>query len=176
MKKIFILFFILGSAYLAQASYLYWQVDLDSAGIESKSDGYYFNNHKIDSFRVVQESTPLTSGAYNGTTLTEISSVTTDYAGTPLYADVGDVTGTSYSYYIEIVGYDTVFAPNATGVIGKSTYVNANNFFIHDLNDASSLVAVQSAWSGQAYAVPEPTGAMLMIFGLAMLGLKRRKA
>lgn len=40
----------------------------------------------------------------------------------------------------------------------------------------TTLVTIPTAWTGGSYAAPEPTSGLLMLLGVAALGLKRRKA
>lgn len=39
-----------------------------------------------------------------------------------------------------------------------------------------TLVSTPTVWHGDSYAAPEPTSGLLMLLGVAALGLKRRKA
>ena len=82
-----------------------------------------------------------------------------------------------YSYYIELVNSNnevigksitplTSSSPNyASYVNNGTTTANLTNIPTVNLN----------AWHGGSFrAVPEPTSAILMLFGAAMLGLKRK--
>lgn len=153
----------------SHASYLYWQVDAADA------EGFDFNYARVV--------------ADNGTT-TQVLDFTDDYgvtkAGYSLVA-VGneaainlDQLGSpdAYSFYIELVNYNS--ATESFDVVGTSkpnpasyaTLVKSN--FI-DVGKMGLPITPAAVWHGTPYSVPEPTGAMLVMFGLGLLALKRKR-
>lgn len=179
MKKLIISMGAVLVAVAANASYLYWQVDsTDYAGMEGAGDvagatiAYMSNGGSYvlgqtshyDSYYVQQNAGTYESEVVNVGTAAPIGRV---YA-----ADIGSLDN-SYSYYIELV--------NSTGdVLGRSDSVSASDLtsYISAAQMTADIPGVEpvSVWhySGSYTAVPEPTSAILMLFGAAMLGLKRK--
>lgn len=151
MKKVLVGVVFAFSALCSHAAYLYWQIDqsqLDAAGIEGAKANLY---------------------------------VTTGGSSSPIFMDGGAIgvgrqisvdaysTG-NYSFYVEILNYDKV----VTGVSTEPTSY-ANLLAEHSIVDTTLDVPMINVWHGGAIAVPEPTSGFLMMVGLALLGLKRRK-
>ena len=105
----------------------------------------------------------------------------------PLVAKIDNAAwkGDTYAFYIELINYsssatytsnDNITAYPSGNFVGQSetglTYasLNANDFVGTDLSPINMAV-----WNGGSYSpVPEPTSAMLVLFGLAGLALRRR--
>ncbi len=164
MKKIVIGLVIAVMSVTAQAAYLWWQVDSsDFAGKLNNNGGdviganVYYSNAESP---VHGEGTLLTRGEID--------------FGSPYKIDVS-MLGEGYSFYIELIGYDSKVYGEGTGVVGNGEWATYAS-----LSEAGSIttsldITSITAWHGTAYAAPEPTSAMLMIMGLALLSLKRRK-
>ena len=183
MNKFLMAVVVGGLAVSTQASYLFWQVD---------------NGATIDQYAIDNPDFSTEGGAYAQlrTFVTEggsvdfqnnavVEGVNGTYApvDTTVAGDVGNAIQVELlegnSYYIELLAWNSA-SRTFTGV-GKSevmtyeqlasagyTYSNA------DLTDIPKLDL--KIWNGGAYTVPEPTGALMMVLGLAFLGLKRRTA
>ena len=157
MKKLVLLFAVAASCIAANASYLYWQVDANdfiSSGQTGTANLY-----------------AMTSG-----TGTLIDSYTGTF-GMPSVqvADLGSYTE-GYSYYVELVS-DSVVVSSSIGDISNNSYsalVTAGSIG----TDSSwvATVAKQQAWKGGTQAVPEPTSGLLTLIGMALLGLRRKRA
>ena len=182
MNKFLIAIAVCGLAVSTQASYLFWQVD-NGATI----DRYALDNSDFAAGGAyAQLRTFVTEGGsvdfQNNKIVEGVNGI---YApvDTTVAGDIGSAIQVELlaenSYYIELLAWNSA-SQTFTGV-GRSevmtyeqlaakgyTYSNA------DLTDIPKLDL--KIWNGGAYTVPEPTGALLMVLGLAFLGLKRRMA
>lgn len=173
MKKILLSSAIVLCAIASQASYLVWQV---GSGITADADGssetLSYNNANIYAVDGSGKHNRLTSYLQDGTLAgTDIAAP----MAAPLYADIGSYSGNGYSYYIELSNYsqggnNSYVASTVTPV----SYTDLAGSVTTSLPTAGSLASI-SVWHGGSYtAAPEPTSAILMLFGAAMLGLKRK--
>ena len=162
----------------ANASYLYWQIaPSEKSGLVSK---------EYDGARVFVSNNGGVSKTYLNIGYGDFDTGDfTPFAGQkvqiPLYeAVVAEVNtslygeGTGYSFYIELINYsDGAFVAQSDSK-SAMTYADleAKHYVGADLSPVSMAV-----WHGGSYTtVPEPTSAMLVLFGLAGLALKRRTA
>lgn len=157
MKKILIAFAFASMSLMSQASYLYWQVqsgDYDTITEPGKVDTAYLY-------------------ATDGTTGKKIGALKIGNAQDYYAIDVSSYATGGYSFYIELVNYNS----GAKDVLGSGetlAYTDmVNKGFI--LENPLSITAA-NVWHGGTYAAPEPTSGLLMLLGVAALGLKRRKA
>ena len=178
MKKFIISMGAVLVAVVANASFLYWQVNADdfssmegagdvrTATVSSMSGGTYALNQtsQYNSYYVQQNADTYESEVVSAETTAAIGSV---YA-----ADVGSFND-SYSYYIELKNSEGTVIGRSDAVSGQdlTTYVSAAEMTAN-IPGATPI----SVWhyTGSYTAVPEPTSAILMLFGAAMLGLKRK--
>lgn len=157
MKKILLGVAIALSALCSQASYLYWQVDqkqLDDAQISGNWANLY----------VVTTGT----GSTGGTWLQKAE------IGQQASINVSSYKDGSYSFYVEIVNYVDGSATN-TGISQAPTSY-ADLAEKHSIIETALDVPIVNVWHGGTVAAPEPTSGLLMLLGVAALGLKRRKA
>ncbi len=153
----------------ANASYLYWQVD-DSA-VQSYNTtapaGY-----TIESGAYAMLKSDNSKSGYD--TYGADGQVTDNKApiGSSYYSDIG--TDAGYSYFVEL--YNASGAPIARSQSINSSSTEWTAAYTDSLR-TSNLAEIPSVsvWhAGNFRAVPEPTSAILMLFGAAMLGLKRK--
>lgn len=176
MKKLLIVLSVSLASVFANAAYLYWQVDsadyVGMAGANEVAGARLVNGDSGSTVTSYYLSYNDTTAEATWTASNEKGSLGTLYA-----ANIGDNTGADYSYYIELVNSTgDVLGRSATPLVGGSddfvTYTSTGTT-TSDLTHVPT--ANFSAWHGSPYrAVPEPTSAILMLFGAAMLGLKRK--
>lgn len=173
MKKLLIGFSIVLASTMSHAAYMYWQLDEYDEQFASDKGVYTFNGHEITDAQVWMvngdEKTQLISYWQDGTVATGIKpSDATYYIALDDMKDYG-----AYSFYVELTGYDSAVYGANTGVIGSTAepvkYADMAGYI------TKSLTVPPAIWTGGAYAVPEPTSGLLMMMGLALLSLKRRK-
>lgn len=156
MKKVIVCFAIALAAIVANAEYLNWQVG-SSVTINNKT--YSQPTYSHVQLYATTGSTTQDYGIFSapGTYSTQL------------------VDGASaYSYYIELLSYDT--ASQAYTTVAETayfTYADLKGAISTGALDASAMTAV---WTGTAVQpTPEPTSGLLLLMGFAMLGLKRKK-
>ena len=180
MKKITVASFALVCACVANAAYLNWQVDSASSGLtyDTSADKYYFNGNEVTGAKVVAQADNggarydlTTESAVSGNTLSNPVGIATAVGSESLYANLSTYTE-GYSYYIELMSDNTTIAVSQGLTYSDNLAVISQTLGGDAVSGGSQL----ARWSGgSAYAVPEPTGALLVLIGAAMLGLKRRK-
>lgn len=83
-----------------------------------------------------------------------------------------------YTYYIELATYDSSTKTyTSKGSVGSLTY--SQIYASSQLTAAQGLAQVKATWGGMTATpkvVPEPTSGLMMLVGMALLGLKRRRA
>ena len=180
MKKCLIGIAVAFVATVANASYLYWQVtDDDYTSVEwSTAKVYLFEDSLADYPSLSGVSAVSNVGFVNTDNTYEQFDVTTQSVyPSPLgyVADIGTLNGSSYSFFVELSnssGQRVGFSNIQTGVTSSSPYIYSDTA---SLTTALSAVASVTPWHATSYGpVPEPTSAMLMLFGAAFLGLKRK--
>lgn len=170
MKKIIvaIVFFIgvcLMSDVIAADSYLYWFVgedakidneDLSTAGATYARIGMadsYGNN--VGYLNLYDSSGTVDSGQYSVVPM-----------GGAAYAGLSD----AYSYYIELVNDSGAF-------VGRSEFYGSAQLadYIGQFGTGTPSTGAWNVTSFTSAPVPEPNSAMLVLLGMACLGLRRRQ-
>ena len=171
MKKILLMAIVGVLAHASNAAYLYWQVS--SEDIANAYDATSWYNGNVNAAQIYDANGNLQDTIYlNGE---EIVGSTAGVPTTPPYAiEIGTVTdGSSYSYYVELGNYaSSAFTPVARSATGTIQYSSSGYTSI--TTSLSDMTRVTPWHAGSYRAVPEPTSAILMLFGAAMLGLKRK--
>lgn len=147
MNRCLVLLAVAFAATFAKASYLIWQVNPDD----------YANTGM----------TATDANLYSGSTLLG----STANIGTPVQVDVRSL-GANDTFFVEMVNW-TASGSEVVARSEEASYESlAGSLFTEQLSDISMV----QAWHASNYkAVPEPTSGFLMMVGLALLGLKRRK-
>jgi hypothetical protein len=181
MRKILVLASLMFASAVANASYLYWQVspsEYTDATWDTAS--LYFFEGPLTDYPSLSGATAQGNVAYISPTQTvtfddPVTQVSPTLAG-GYVADIGTLTdSTSYSYFVELsnAGQRVGFGAIATFDGGSTPqYVYSDT---GDISVALSNLASVTPWHASSYGpVPEPTSAILMLFGAAFLGFKRK--
>lgn len=181
MKKLILILGVISAAFAANASFLYWQVSEGAYTETYNSARLIFANDYIENwgeYSATKNSGVITAdGIYHEySSSKETVKVAPDVA---YVADIGGLTsGSSYSYWVELYNNDTRVALSQIGHINNYVSESATDYVYADatgLTTSLSEVAAVAVWHSGGYtAVPEPTSAVLMLFGAAFLGLKRK--
>lgn len=156
MKKLLTILSFVALCSSAQASYLYWQVDADDYSNLATKD-------EVNSFGLF---------ATDGNNKYMISDY--DGAAGQKMGPVDVTNYSSFSFYVELYHYNGSGQWDTLGQGSEMTYtqLKADGYI---LNDPLSVTQA-TVWHGGSYSAPEPTSGLLMLLGVAALGLKRRKA
>ena len=187
MKKILLAVAVLGVAASVQASYLFWQVtdtvvqndDCLKSVVTEGGDyiaklRYGTGDMKFENYNTAQITVDDVTYDLIGSVGKPKSMSTSDGGWTPVDLSVLDGDASAYYYYVEILKYDNnsyktvaVSQQQSYADLSESGYIGSNLPVIEIPN--------LQMWGGTSYSVPEPTGGMLVLMGMAFLGLKRRR-
>jgi len=178
MKR-FLFLAILAAAFASRAEYLFWQVSDTTLSSDvylkekvNLSDGYTYKSimhYGTGDMDAGTWSEAGTLGDAKGGVVGGDGTIDTAYN-----VNLSDLSGASgYSYYIEIVKYDGAGAQYGVAKSETQTYTQlANANYVGDILSPAALVP----WTGGAYSAPEPSSAMLVLVGMALVALKRKRA
>lgn len=184
MKKMMVLAGLIFASAVANASYLYWQVQpSDYTDVSWDSASLYFFEENLSDYPSLSGVAAKDNVAYVSPTVkdnfvnTPITKVGASSAG-GYVANIGTLNDSStYSYFVELSnssGQRVAFSAIERFTYGENTpdYVYSNT---GDISVTLSNIASVTPWHAGGYGpVPEPTSAVLMLFGAAFLGLKRK--
>lgn len=180
MKKLLAIAAVAFFAGSSDAAFLYWQVDSgDYKGTDyvtgqslAELNASYARVYSIDSHAsetMLTISDPITGE----TTYNKMVSIGTGRAVINLDQIGRDA---SYSFYIELVNYNADTG-NFDFVAKSETFTYTQLQQSNFIDEGTSILPQEKVWHGGSYtATPEPTSAMLVMMGLGLLALKRKKA
>lgn len=154
----------------SNAAYLYWQVD------ETDAPAIVFQGAQV----VASDGSSSLTLSFvddNGETMPSGYSVVAK--GTQAAINLDQLNNASaYSFYVELVNYNT--STKTYDVVGTSkaspaTYTSLVDSNFIDVGGMGLPITPAAVWHGGTYSVPEPTSAMLVMFGMGLLALKRKR-
>ncbi|MBR4523492.1 MAG: PEP-CTERM sorting domain-containing protein [Kiritimatiellae bacterium] len=188
MKRVLIGLAIALSAASSQASYLFWQVTGNegwwrggtlSAALPNDGSPYTITSIRV---REVSSSGDTILSSYETASSTPLDNINNYFTSENVYAQtttpISAEAMSAYSYYIEIMGYGGAYGGSAESTVRLAesthrTYAELSGSSI--TTSLSDMASIPSAWTGEAYAAPEPTSGLLLLVGASLLALKRRK-
>lgn len=189
MRKPIVLFAaaaaVAAAALPLRADVMYWQL----TGTAPQYDGQTWNTVRVGYFTSPAATTP-DSAADGYLSLTPTSNPDENSTSTMVgaasaangyFAVIPSGGESAYSYFIELGNYDGA-KYTAVAQSGQIAYSDIGQYTITtaQLDDilASTSIARMQAWTGGSafQAVPEPTGGLMVLVGLSVLALRRRKA
>ena len=92
----------------------------------------------------------------------------------PLYAGLGEnYAHAGVQFLVELGAYGSV---DDWTVLAYGTLADYSALLSEHIQQMGTTVApASSAWDGGAYSVPEPSGGMLLLWGAALLSLRRKR-
>lgn len=175
MKKAILVCSVLMAGLVLRAEYLNWQVT-PSAGDNNAGDFSYAGAQlgyvTLSDLASGKTLADLAAAGKTGTVAGKYP-VSSGEMASPAGVDLATLGltdyMTAYAYYIELINADSAHV--AYGEALSYSDLAAKGYV------TSELPKIPTVWHGGTFnAVPEPTGALLMVFGLAFLALKRRTA
>ena len=176
MKKLIAFVAIVAISASAQASYLYWQVDdtdnfsgISEVSAANLSYAMFVledsNGNKVVDYAQLDNSEGPATYLMPAAKSVDISGISQNTGAYSYYIELGTYSASVWSgYAISATATATTYAEIAATAIATSGTLS-----MADLAQASIM-----PFHGGTYSVPEPTSAMLMLFGAAFLGLKRK--
>lgn len=163
MKKAAILFAMLCAGLAANASYLYWQVTAND----------YANITEPGKVTAVNVWAVKDNGEKTFVDGYRASSGTAVNMAEAQMIDVSAFSTGNYSFYIELANYSSGYQNLGNTVDGLSYAEMVEKNYIMD---TPLSVTQATVWHGTPVAAPEPVSGVMVLVGLGLLALKRRKA
>lgn len=177
MKRILIAGLVMLAAGVAQAEYLYWQVSKSDDSLATAVAEY---NDKWKTQIDVTDLSSIRFVAEDASTHAATTLLTTSRFDQDIAIDITQYTGNNYFYYVEVLSdvsgipYEKVARTSQTQT--SMTYQEAvSKGYVYEGSDLS--VPSLNVWTGGSFsAAPEPTSGLLLMIGVGLLGLKRKRA
>lgn len=180
MRRIWVAAFVMVVTITVNAEYLYWQVSKDDSSLVDAIAEYNTKWNLTGTENAVAKD-HLTGFRFmvKDSDGNETSLWTSDRFDQDIGIDLQSYIGEGYSYYIEVLS-------EASGIqipykeIARSktplTYSEAvTQGYVY--RGAELSVSSMQIWTGGTYtAAPEPTSGLLVLIGVGLLGLKRKRA
>ena len=178
MKKLIMMLAVIATALVSNASYLFWQVSSsDYEGSLAEGDTVSWASIFYTTTGTASGGTKLANYYIDETSSTSLGDKVVAPSSDMFAANVSDLgTPSSYSYYVELYNSSnqTVARSIATTISSDSKAWADTGSTVGSMVDIPSVASIAPFHAGSYSAVPEPTSAILMLFGAAFLGLKRK--
>ena len=174
MKKLIALCAVALSLGAFADSYLYWMVDDPvtwASGIDSSKLTYDTVRIGVVDSKEWQKGYLTMYGDDGASYNTTFASLAGEGEETSGYAALGQYASDSYSYYIELLN-DTTFVGRSEQYLSYE----AAKSYLANFSDLKPDTAWGQNVTFTTAAIPEPTSGMLLLFGLAGLALRRKRA
>ena len=160
MKKLILFVLVIGSSMIASADLLYWMVD--QSGAETSQRVFEFAFAELYAKDAQGNKVEFADGLYGSVAPDNISTAPN------LYTSIGNVaTYENYTFYIELY--------NESGVAQVAPYTLGGLNAVEDFIKKSAMDTT-APYMATTFAAPEPTSGLLMLLGVGLLALKRKKA
>ena len=174
IKKLSILLGLVLTGSVTQASYLYFQVNAADA------EDFEFQGARVVAFNAGGY-TYLDIADWDGTTMEGVNVVGEGVS--EMAINLSQLTdATAYSFYIELVNwngssgqFDVVAVSDGAQTKGVTYATLVQSGFIDDGEMGLPITSPAQVWHGGSYSVPEPSCALLVMMGVGLLALKRKK-
>ena len=168
MKRFLLLSCMMLLVSAANASYLYWQIEstTDETATLKSSETVGGDGTAVEVYAVVDD-------GYGNAILAPTETLVPGV----VYAIDSTAVDSGYSYWVEMSNSSSYEGTKYSGAeFASMTYSDAaETTSLADIAEGTVPVGTWHASSGSMSApVPEPTSAILMMFGMAFLGLKRK--
>ena len=178
MKKLTMMLAVIATALVSNASYLFWQVSSsDYTGGLAEGDTVAWASIFYTSEETASGGTKLANYYIDETSNTSLGQYVVAPSSDMFAADVSALgTPSSYSYYVELYNadYQIVSRSKADPISAESRAWADTGSTIGSMVDIPTAAMIAPFHAGSYSAAPEPTSAILMLFGAAFLGLKRK--
>jgi len=176
MKKLIVALAIAVSAAVAQAASVQWTVTniyKDSTTKAATTDGFMVYLINDATYSQATAASALAAGTLTTDTISSkavaSSGLTADGKVSKAGTNVGDLANGTYSFYNVIVG-------GGNAVVGSTVTLEVTPVGNPQLDSFNAKTLTQSADNWKSVSgVPEPTSALLLLMGGAMLALRRKQ-